>query len=352
MKIEKITVFDPISGYPFLIESPYKISKRPIGFHPAYFEPFDKIYKQSKSILLDNETQYSLQVKHLSFGILLYKLSEIGLIEFKQFKSLKLSYGFFGNQELLAQFFSILPKLIFSSDRFKKQIPKFRITGNDLESFHYWIHRCLEIINKQERYRQDREYDEEFLKINTRYQRWKLYSNQKQKLPRQIIHYLHTICAFTPQQKQEWDIFFIESSGSLYLKNRSKSKEAFDLFWSLISLIDFIECNQYQNTLTFDVVKFLKAKMEEWVNWEPSFFDISLDYRLLAKKSEAWTNAKDQWALEAKEHKAQAEERLEKAKLAKARIEQRKQLKSNQSSTPISQFEILLPETNDDRKDT
>jgi len=92
--------------------------------------------------------------------------------------------------------------------------------------------------------------------------------------------------------------------------------------------------------------------MEEWVNWEPSFFDISLDYRLLAKKSEAWINAKDQWAPEAKEHKAQAEERLEKAKLAKARIEQRKQLKSNQSSTPISQFEILLPETNDDRKDT
>lgn len=358
MKPIKITVRDPLSGYLFLLDSPFPLKQSRYAIHPIYLEPFDSLYKNCKSILLDNETEYSLQIKTLALSAFLYKLSEEGIIRLNQYKTLKLSYGFFNNHQLFADLFFIAPKLYFlSEDIRKKKFPSYRITDQNLEAIHLWIKRIKELINERDRYYQVNSYDEEFLRINTIYQKWKLYGKNSSKLPQKIIHYLHTICAFPPKEKKLWAIYFEKSAGELYLANRAKSEEAFDLFWGLLKLTDFIECNDYQNSLTFSITRFLKKKIEEWVDWEPSFFGISVDYRLLAKKSEAWTNAKNEWTIEATEHKAQKADRLILAKSALDRIKELKSRKEKgledqkekQSLSP--KFDISVAPPNNDLPD-
>lgn len=345
MKPIKATVRDPLSGYLFLIDSPFPLKQSRYAIHPIYLEPFDSLYKNCKSILLNNEAEYSLQIKTLALSAFLYKLSEEGIIRLNQYKTLKLSYGFFNNHELLADLFFIAPKLYFlASDIRKKRFPSYRITDQNLEAIHLWIKRIKELINERDRYYQVNSYDEEFLKINTVYQKWKLYGKNSAKLPQKVIHYLFTVCAFPPKERKLWAIYFEKSAGELYLANRAKSEEAFNLFWGLLKLTDFIECNDYQNTLTFSITKFLKRKIEEWVDWEPSFFGISVDYRLLAKKSEAWVNAKNEWTIEATEHKAQKADRLILAKSALDRIKElrarKESNKPDQSLKPSFNIEI------------
>lgn len=321
MKPIKISVYDPLSGYPFLIDSPFPLKTSRYAIHPIYLEPFDSLYKNAKQILLNNEESYNIQIKTLVLSAFLYNLSTYNIIKLNQFKTLRLSYGFFNNFELLADLFFIAPKLVFMDDELRrKKFPSYRITNQNLASIGLWLKRIKELINERDRYYQVNSYDEEFLRINAVYSKWKLYSKNSSKLPQKVIHYLHTICAFTPAQKKEWLIYFEKSAGELYLANKAKSEEAFNLFWQLLKLTDFIECNDYQNTLTFSIVKFLKKKIEEWVDWEPSFFGISVDYRLLAKKSEAWSNAKNEWTIEAAEHKAQRADRMALSKSALDRI--------------------------------
>lgn len=324
MEKQKFLVKDPLSGYPFLIESPFPLDAYPkYAFHPAYFISFDKFYKEAKSILLNHEGSFSLQEKTLTFSILLYKLSEEGIIQFKQFKTLRLSYNFFADQELLAKFFFLLPKILFASDRLKRQLPKFRIQSSEnIQAIHFWLKRIEEIFNKRDNYYKANQYDENYLKISAIFQRWKTYSTNHNKLPQKVVHYIQTVTAFTPKQKEDWDIYFRLSAGELYLKNRAKSKEAFELFWELLYLTDHIEIADYQNTLTFEVVKWLKRKINQWVEWEPSFFDISLDYRLLEKKERAWENAKASWVIEQQAHAEKKEERKELAKSALQRIKE------------------------------
>lgn len=338
-----ITLTDPLSSYPFQISSPIPLSFKHFP-HPIYQESFDKLYKFAKKAILTDEKDFSIDQKRLAFSALLFKLSEppIELIVFKQFPSLKLSYRFFLDFENLSTFFFVVPRLKFSSKKFRNKLPKFRITSTLDESFFLWVNRCNELIAGYDRYLAENSYDEEFILLNVKYQKWKAHSNRPFQLPKPIIHYLFTCQSFPPALRSEAIPYLTLSSGELYLSNKAKSTEAFHLFWGLLELIDFIECNPYQNSITFSITKWLKAKVEEWVKWEPSMFDISLDYRLLEKKNKALKNIKDFWIKEAETHKAEAPYRKELGDAVMAKLKaMRAQTEASPSPIPSPSFTII-----------
>lgn len=350
MKLFVQPVRDPISGFLYTIQSPFELKKRVYSCHPAYQEPFDVIYKETKRILLTEESKFNIESKQLAFGILLFKLAETGVVQFRQFKTLKPTYAFFNEIELLTKLFFIIPKIVFGTEKFRLSIPGFRITGNDIEYLGIWIDRVIHLMSERDRIAAAHGYDEELTKYLQIWDRWKMYSSSPDKLPAKVLHYIVTITSIPPAKLALWKEFFVLSSGQLYLRNRARSLEAFNLFWELLHCIDHIECSDYHNSLTFGVVKFLKKKVEEWVSWEPSFLDISLDYKLLAPKKEAWDNAKTFWIKESAEHKEQAEERQKLAETVRERIAKIRAEKAKEQNKPVSQFTIIHP-NNPEKKD-
>lgn len=340
-------VRDPLSGYIFHIETPVLLKKRVYSWHPLYIEPFDLVYSEAKKILLSREKFHSLPEKQLIFGVLLYKLSETEIIQIRQFKTLKVSYPFFDRHDLLSKLFFLLPKIVFGTTKLLNALPRFRITGNDIEYLEYWVDRCIKIISDRDRVTEAQGFDEKLQPYLQVWDKWKLYSSNKDKLPPKVLHYVATVTAMSPDSLVEWKEFFTLSSGQLYLINKAKSQEAFKLFWSLLSCIDHIECSDYQNTLTFATVKWLKKKVEEWVSWEPSFFDISLDYKLQAPKKEAWENATKFWIQEAEQHKEEAKERQALADSVRERLQRIKAEKMMRDKKPsaTSQFTISTPDS-------
>lgn len=340
MKIPEVTVKDPISGYPFIIQSPIRLKEKRYSFHPAYEESFDHIYKETKRILLEQESLYNLQSKKLALGVLLWKLYETELVYFNQFSTLNLSYNFFQDKDLLAKFFFIIPKLIFASTKERKRIPKFRITQNEIGSIGPWVDLCIQSINNLDSFKQKNEYDETFLRINQIYQKWKLYSSNPDKLPSKVLHYLFTCTAVPPEKRKEWLIFFQVSAGSLYLKHKIRSTESVDLFWSLLECIDHIESSDYQNLLIQSITKFLKKKLGEWVEWHPQFLELSLDYKLFTPKKKAIEGLDSFWVSHDKQTLEEQIERKELASTVTQRIAERRALKSNDGKRASNLFSI------------
>lgn len=307
MKPQTYTVYDPISNYPFKIESPFPLHNHAYAFHPAYAEPFDKLYKYTKKILLTDEKLYNIQSKRLAMGILLYKLSETSILEFRQFKTLELSYNFFADEKLITKFFYVIPKIIFATSRERKRLPRFRITANQLGSIDEWLSLCIQSFNKIDEFKRSHSYDEAFLKANAIHQRWKLYSKNTDKLHSKVIHYVATVTAIPPESLAKWRIFFEESAGSLYLKHKIRSVESVDLFWELLDCVDHLECSDYQNTLVKSVIRFLKYKVSEWVDWHPQFLELSLDYKLQTPKHKAVEGLSTFWVTHTQEQVAERE---------------------------------------------
>lgn len=343
MKPQTYTVYDPISNYPFKIVSPFPLKNKYWAIHPAYAEEFADVYKHTKSILLRNESLYNIQTKRLAFGVLLFKLSETTILEFRQFKSLDLSYNFFADHDLIAKFFYVVTKITHASARERKRLPGFRITDNQLGAIGPWLDHCIRAFNKVDEVKRNSNYDDEFTKLNLVYQKWKLYSTAPDKLPSKVIHYVNTVTAMTPEKIAKWRIFFQESAGTLYLKHRIKSTESIDLFWELLECTDHIECADYQNSLTKSVTKFLKRKIQSWVDWHPQFLELSLDYRLLTPKKTAIEGLDAFWVDYDKEESVEREERKVLADSVAKRIAERKALRDKEQSKAVHSFDIILP---------
>lgn len=342
MKIPEVTVKDPISGYSFIVHSPIRLKNKSYSFHPAYEESFDHIYKETKRILLRQESLYNIQSKRLALGILLYKLYETEIVLFNQFNSLKLSYNFFQNKELLTKFFFIIPKIIFATPRERRRLPKFRITNNEIGSIGEWIDLCIQAFNNIDNIKQKNEYDETFLKVNNIYQKWKQYSTNKDKLPSKVIHYIVTCTSIPPDKKEEWMPFFKESAGALYLKYKIRSTESVDLFWSLLECIDHIETSDYQNSLIQSVTKFLKRKVEDWVDWHPQFLELSLDYRLFTPKKKAIEGLESFWLSYEQQSIEERKERKELADSVAKRLAERKALRQEKEKKASNSFTIEI----------
>ena len=349
MKPQTFTVKDPISGYPFQIVSPIPLTHNELyAIHPAYTLPLDKLYKETKNILLNNEASFSIQAKRLALGTLLYKLTQTNQLEFKQFSTLELSYNFFQDQELITKFFFLVPKIIHGTPRMLKRLPKFRVTQNQLGAIGPWIDRCISIINETKAnehfYDEQRGTQKEFLKVKQIYDKWRLYSKKSHVLPQKVIHYIQTQCMFTPKEKESFNDFLTQGAGTLYLRYKIRSTESVDLFWTLLECIDKIECAPMQDSITLSVTKWLKAKVEEWVNWHPQFLSLSLDYRLLATKEQAIKELPKWWA---EYEETLTEERAEMKELAatvKTRLEELK--KKRQAAKPfpaVNSFTIIEP---------
>lgn len=349
MKPQTYTVHDPISNYPFQIVSPIPLThKDTYIIHPAYTLPLDKLYKETKNILLNNEKSFSIQAKRLAFGALLVTLAKTGQLEFKQFSTLELSYNFFQDKELITKFFFLIPKIIHGTPRMRKRLPRFRVTQNQLGSIGPWIDRCISIINETKAnehfYDEQRESQKELLKVKPVYDKWRLYSKNKHCLPQKVIHYIHTVCMFTPQEKETFHDFLTQSAGTLYLRHKIRSTESVDLFWTLLECIDKIECAPMQDSITLSVTKWLKVKVDEWVNWHPQFLSLSLDYRLLATKEQALRELPQWWA---EYEQTLTEERVEMKALAvqvKDRLEELKKKRQASKAFPaVNSFTIIEP---------
>lgn len=338
MKLQTYTVYDPLSNFPFKIESPFPLKNKSYALHPAHLESFSDIYKYTKKILLVHESLYNIQSKRLALSILLVKLTETNILEFKQFSSLELSYSFFSNKDLLAKFFFIVPKLMFATPRERKRLPRFRITANQIGSIGEWIDLCIQAFAKIDQFRQHTSYDEAFTKANNIYQKWKLYTTSPHKFPPKLIHYVFSCTAVPPAKQEAWRIFFTESAGTLYLKHRIRSIEAVDLFWELLESIDHLECSDYQNFLIKAAVRFLKVKMSEWVDWHPQFLELALDYKISTPKRKAIEGLHSFWVTHEKEQEVEREERKALAKTVAARIAERKAMHKDK---PVNQFDII-----------
>lgn len=349
MKPQLYTVHDPISGFPFTIVSPINLThKETFVLHPCYTLPLDKLYKETKNILLNNEASFPIQAKRLALGALLVTLAKTGQLEFKQFSTLELSYNFFNDHELISKFFFLIPKIVHGTPRMLKRLPKFRVTHNQLGSIGPWIDRCIAIINETKAnehfYDEQRESQKELLKVKPVYDKWRLYSKNKHCLPQKVIHYIHTVCMFTPQDKETFHDFLTQSAGTLYLRHKIRSTESVDLFWTLLECIDKIECAPMQDSITLSVTKWLKVKVDEWVNWHPQFLSLSLDYRLLATKEQALRELPQWWA---EYEQTLDEERVEMKALAaqvKDRLEELKKKRQASKAFPaVNSFTIIEP---------
>lgn len=349
MKPQLYTVHDPISGFPFTIVSPINLThKETYVLHPCYTLPLDKLYKETKNILLNNEASFPIQAKRLALGALLVTLAKTGQLEFKQFSTLELSYNFFNDHELISKFFFLIPKIVHGTPRMLKRLPKFRVTHNQLGSIGPWIDRCIAIINETKAnehfYDEQKESQKEFLKVKPVYDKWRLYSKNKHCLPQKVIHYIHTVCMFTPQDKVAFHDFLTQSAGTLYLRHKIRSTESVDLFWTLLECIDKIECAPIQDSITLSVTKWLKVKVDEWVNWHPQFLSLSLDYRLLATKEQALRELPQWWA---EYEQTLDEERVEMKALAaqvKDRLEELKKKRQASKAFPaVNSFTIIEP---------
>lgn len=349
MKPQLYTVHDPVSGFPFTIVSPINLThKETYVLHPCYTLPLDKLYKETKNILLNNETSFPIQAKRLALGALLVTLAKTGQLEFKQFSTLELSYNFFNDHELISKFFFLIPKIVHGTPRMLKRLPKFRVTQNQLGSIGPWIDRCIAIINETKAnehfYDEQRESQKELLKVKPVYDKWRLYSKNKHCLPQKVIHYIHTVCMFTPQDKVAFHDFLTQSAGTLYLRHKIRSTESVDLFWTLLECIDKIECAPMQDSITLSVTKWLKVKIDEWVNWHPQFLSLSLDYRLLATKEQALRELPQWWA---EYEQTLTEERVEMKALAaqvKDRLEELKKKRQASKAFPaVNSFTIIEP---------
>lgn len=330
MKLKNQLVRDPISGYGFLIETPINLDNSyAYAIHPAYTLPLDRLYKECKKILLTQETLYNIQAKRLALGVLLYKLTESGMVEFRQFSSLNLSYNFFKDKELLTKFFTLLPRIIFSTPREKRKLPRFRVTNNEIGSIGPWIDLCIQQFNRIDSFIREQAESEQVSAFQRRaialqsiYSKWKLYSTNPDKVPAKLIHHLFVVTATPPHKQEEWRIFLVESAGELYLKHKIRSTESVDLFWSLLEFVDHIECNDYQNTITKGIIKLLKKKVEEWVDWHPQFLELSLDYRLYTPKKKAIEGLNQFWI----SHNAALESEREERKKVAQTVEDRLKL--------------------------
>lgn len=343
MKPELHTVYDPISKFPFEIITPFPLKNKYWAIHPAYLESFSDIYKHGKTILLKHESSYNIQTKRLVLGVLLYKLAEEDILEFRQYQSIQLSYSFFADHELLAKFFYVLPKIIFSTPRERKRLPRFRITDNQIGAIGPWLDHCIRGFNRLDEVKRENNYDEEFIKINQVYQKWKMYSSAPHKLPAKVIHYVMTVTAATPAQIDQWRIFFVESAGTLYLKYKIKSTESVDMFWDLLECTDHIECSDYQNSLTKSITKFLKRKIADWVDWHPQFLELSLDYRLLTPKKVAIEGLDAFWVEHDREESVEREERKSLAETVAKRIAERKAARDKETKPASVSFQITVP---------
>ena len=331
MKQKSYTVRDPISGYAFTIESPIPLlHKSSYAIHPAYTLDFSPLLKQCRTILLTHETFYNIQSKRLAFSALLFKLSETGILQFKQFSTLRLSYNFFNDKELITKFFFLVPKLLYSTPRLRRSLPQFRITDNQIGSIGPWIDLCISKLSDiHNAHTTLVEVSRDYLIVKPIIEKWKLYSTNKDKLPSKVIHYVYTYTTVPHDKRDKWRIFLTASAGELYLKHRIKSIESIDLFWELLDCVDHIECADFQDDITKYITKFLKKKIEVWVDWHPQFLELSLDYRLYTPKPKALENLKEFWVSHEKE---EAEERVIREALAKEVEEKLRILKEKRAA--------------------
>lgn len=343
MKLQTYTVYDPISKFPFQIPSPFPLKNKDWALHPAYLETFSDTYKHCKRILLKEEAQFNIQSKRLALALLLVKLTETGMLEFRQFSSLELSYSFFEDKELIAKFFFVLPKITFATARERKKLPRFRVTANQIGAIGEWLDHCIRVFNGIDEFKRSHNYDEEFIKINAIYQKWRLYSEAQHKLPPKVVHYVATCTAIPPARMEIWKVFFTESAGTLYLKHRIKSTESIDLFWELLECTDHIECSDYQNSLIRSVTKFLKKKITEWADWHPQFLELSLDYRLHTPKKAAFEGLSTFWVEYNKEQVTEREERKLLADSVAKKLADRKAARDKELSRAVNSFSITLP---------
>jgi hypothetical protein len=343
MKKNTLQVFrDPVSGFKFVMDYGFELQTK-IAIHPLYSESFDIIYKIGKESLNDNPQYCSLNQKKLIFGVILYKLHEKQILSFHEFNHLKLDYTFFDDKKFMAKLFVVLPKLYFHSHSVILNIPKFRITGSDLGSFKEWIDYCVQRLGNQKRKQETITYDEKYLSINRVLSLWKMKSDHQDRLPQKVKRYIFECAAVPASSKQEWDIFFTVSGAELYMKNKPRSTESIDLFWTLMECVDHLECSDYNNTVTQWVIKWLKKKIGEWVVWEPTLEDLILDYSISTPKAAAFKSHATFIIESNKEHEYTKGEREAMAVLAKDTLEKlRNKMANKKVTTPT--FTILHTE--------
>jgi hypothetical protein len=343
MKNSTLQVFrDPISGFKFVMNYGFELQTK-IAIHPLYSESFDVVYKIAKEILNDNPQHCSLEQKKLVFGVLLFQLKEAKVLSFHEFNHLKLDYAFFDDKKFIAKLFFILPKLYFHSHEKTLNIPTFRITGSQIGSFKEWINYCVQRLGEQKRKQESVTYDEKFIAINRILSLWKMKSDKEYKLPQKVKRYIWECASIPTSLKHEWEDFFTISGAELYMKNRPRSTESIDLFWSLLECVDHLEQSDYQNTVTMWVIKWLKKKMGEWVVWEPTLEDLIIDYSISTPKHEAFKSHATFIIESNKEHEYQKGEREALAVLAKDQLEKlRAKIAAKKANTP--QFSIVHAE--------
>ena len=324
MKKNVLQVFrDPISGFKFVMDYGFELQTK-VAIHPLYSESFDLVYKIGKEVLNDNPHIYPLQQKKLIFGVILSKLKEKEILSFHGFDHLKLDYDFFDDKKFIAKLFFILPKIYFHSFPVTLNIPKFRITGSDIGAFNPWVSYCVQRLGEQKKKQEAITYDEQFLKVNRLLSLWKIRANNQGQLPTKIRRYIFE-CACVPKSAQvEWTQFFQLSGAELYMKNRPRTPESTDLFWSLLELVDFLESADYYNTITQWAIKWIKSKMGEWVAWEPTLEDLVIDYQISTPKSAAMKSHATFIIESSKEHELQKGERGALASMAKEQLEKLK----------------------------
>jgi hypothetical protein len=335
MKANTLQVFrDPISGYKFVMDYGFELSTK-LAIHPLYSESFDLIYKIGKETLNDNPQHCSLNQKKLIFGVILYKLHEKQILSFHEFNHLKIDYSFFDDKKFIAKLFFVLPKLYFHSHTVTLNIPKFRITGSELGSFKEWIGYCVERLGEQKRKQETITYDEKYLVVNRLLSLWKMKSNSNDKLPTKVKRYIFECACVPASSRFEWDEFFTISGAELYMKNRPRTTESIDLFWSFLECVDHLESSDYYNTITQWVIKWLKKKMGEWVVWEPTLDDLIIDYQISTPKAAAFKSHSAFIIESNKEHEYQQGEREAMAVLAKSTLEKlRTKIANKKNNTP------------------
>ena len=340
------TFRDPLSGYKFILDFPFKLQNR-WAIHPAYNEDFSTVYKFAKDVLIHFPNQHNLETKRLVFGILLYKLSEMKVVQFRQFKSLEIGYSFFDDKKFLARFFWFLPIFYKMPLEIRRRYPRFNASNGDISDIKFWLSHCITKFNKINKFQSSiahtETYDERFFKANAEFQKWKTFSPNNQKLPKRVIRYALQSVSVPQNLHETYNDFFTLSGGELWIKHKSKSTESIDLFWDLLECIDYFDLSDYQNSLLRSICDWLKAKANDWTAWEPSFDSLLLDHRLSYKKQKALANIQKEWTLESANKEAVAQNQKD----IKKSIEERIAKLRARNSKPIPQFEIIQGGSND-----
>lgn len=91
------------------------------------------------------------------------------------------------------------------------------------------------------------------------------------------------------------------------------------------------------------VTKFLKKKVEEWVEWHPQFLELSLDYRLFTPKKKAIEGLSQFWINYETELAEEREERKQVAQSVHDRIKAIKERQAkNTGRNAVNSFTIMV----------